>query len=268
MPKAMLIDTTWCVGCQACEEACKEKNALPDCDETDLSACKFTKVFERGDYYVRKMCMHCIDPACASVCPVGALEKLSEGPVIYHEDRCIGCRYCMQACPFQIPTYEWAKALPRVRKCWFCYDRVLTGEMPACAEACPTEATTFGDRDELLAMARRRIAENPGAYQEHIFGEHEVGGTSMLYLAAVPFEQIGFKSDLIEKPLPLLTWAVLSKIPDFVLVGGTMLGGVAWIINRRMTLEAERIEEARRKRLDGDDDRSGLARFLERFTKR
>ena len=267
MPKAMLIDTTWCVGCQACEEACKEKNNLPDCDESDLSACKYTKVFERGDYFVRKMCMHCIDPACASVCPVGALEKLDEGPVIYHEDRCIGCRYCMQACPFQIPTYEWDSALPRVRKCIFCYDKVLAGEMPACAEACPTEATTFGDRDALLKVARQRIADNPNDYEHHIFGEREVGGTSMLYLAGVSFENIGFKSNLIEKPLPLLTWAVLSKIPDFVLVGGTMLGGVAWIINRRMTLEEERIAEAERRRISGEDSPGALRRFLDHFKK-
>ncbi len=267
MRKGMLIDTTWCIGCLSCEDACREKNNLPECDESDLSACKFTKVFERGDYFVRKMCMHCVEPACASVCPVGALKKLEEGPVVYNEDKCIGCRYCMQACPFQMPTYEWASALPRVRKCWFCYDRVLVGEQPACAEACPTGATTFGERSELLAEARRRIAENPGDYQDHIFGEREVGGTSMLYLAAVPFEQIGFKSDLIEKPLPLLTWSVLSKIPDFVLVGGTLLGGVAWIINRRMTLEDERIKQAERDRMDGIESQKSLRRFLDRFKK-
>jgi len=266
MSKGMLIDTTWCVGCCACEDACNEKWDLPKCDESDLSACKFTKVFERGDYYVRKMCMHCEEPACASVCPVGALKKLKEGPVIYDETKCIGCRYCMQACPFQIPTYEWASAFPRVRKCWFCYDRVLAGKMPACAEACPTGATTFGERDDLIREARKRIAENPGEYQEHIFGEHEVGGTSMLYLAAVPFEKIGFKSNLIEKPLPLLTWNVLSKIPDFVLVGGTLLGGVAWVINRRMLLQEERIEEAERKRLNGEPEQS--SGFFSRFKKK
>ncbi len=262
MSKGMLIDTTWCVGCCACEDACNEKNKLPKCDEKDLSACKFTKVFERGDYYVRKMCMHCKEPACASVCPVGALKKLNEGPVIYYEDKCIGCRYCMQACPFQIPTYEWASALPRVRKCWFCYDRVMAGDQPACAEACPTGATTFGNRDELIVEARKRIAENPGQYQNHIFGETEVGGTSMLYLAAVPFEQIGFKSNLVEKPLPLLTWNVLSKIPDFVLVGGTLLGGIAWVINRRIILQEEQIEELERRRAGGEPEK---ASFFDRF---
>lgn len=267
MRKGMLIDTTMCVGCQACEEACREKNGLPECDQSDLSACKFTKVFERGEYYVRKMCMHCLDPACASVCPVGALKKLEEGPVVYDEDKCIGCRYCMQACPFQIPTYEWSKALPRVRKCWFCYDRVLVGEQPACAQECPTGATLFGNREDLLAEARRRIVETPDQYQQHIFGEQEVGGTSMLYLAAVPFEQIGFQSSLIEKPLPLLTWAVLSKIPDFVLVGGTLLGGVAWIINRRMTLEEERIQQAKLDGNHGSKSRSALSRLFGSFGK-
>ena len=184
MPKAMLIDTTWCVGCLACEDACRAKNNQPDCDESDLSACQFTKVFERGDYYVRKMCMHCIDPACASVCPVGALKKLEEGPVVYDEDKCIGCRYCMQACPFQIPTYEWASVHPRVRKCWFCYDNVLAGEQPACAAECPTEATLFGDRDELLVEARNRIADSPDEYIHHIFGEREVEGVGLVAAAA------------------------------------------------------------------------------------
>lgn len=268
MPKAMLIDTTWCVGCLACEDACQSVNNLPaDCDQSDLSACKFTKVFERGDVYVRKMCMHCVDPACASVCPVGALRKLEEGPVVYDENKCIGCRYCMQACPFQIPTYEWDSTVPRVRKCWFCYDRVLAGGQPACAEECPTEATTFGDRDELLAEAHSRIADSPDEYQHYIFGEREVGGTSILYLSGVSFEQIGFPSNLIEKPLPLLTWNVLSKIPDFVLVGGTLLGGVAWIINRRMTLEDERIKEAELKRLSGEGSPTGLKGFFDRFKK-
>jgi formate dehydrogenase iron-sulfur subunit len=268
MSKGMLIDTTMCIGCLSCEVACSEKNQLGECDESDLSACKFTKVFERGDYYVRKMCMHCKEPACASVCPVGALTKLEEGPVIYDEKKCIGCRYCMQACPFQIPTYEWASALPRVRKCWFCYDRVLVGEQPACAEVCPTGATMFGDRASLLVEARRRIKENPGQYHDHIFGEREVGGTSMLFLSAVPFDQIGFKSNLIEKPLPLLTWNVLSKIPDFVLVGGTLLGGVAWVINRRMQLEDERIREAEERRMNGlEPPKKGLARLFERIRK-
>ncbi|MBI4830065.1 MAG: 4Fe-4S binding protein [Candidatus Lindowbacteria bacterium] len=234
MRKGMLIDTTMCIGCLSCEEACKEKNNLSaECRQDDLSECKFTKVFERGDYYVRKMCMHCLEPACASVCPVGALKKLEEGPVVYDEDKCIGCRYCMQACPFQVPTYEWA----------------------------------FGERSELLVEARRRIAETPGQYQDHIFGEREVGGTSMLFLAAVPFEQIGFKSNLIEKPLPLLTWSVLSKIPDFVLVGGTLLGGVAWIITRRMVLEDERLQKSQERAPQGSDSGLGLKRFLDRFKK-
>ena len=245
MPKAMLIDTTWCVGCLACEDACQARNNLPDCDQSDLSACKFTKVLERGDYYVRRMCMHCIDPACVSVCPVGAMYKLDEGPVAYDEDKCIGCRYCMQACPFQVPTYEWSSVHPRVRKCWFCYDMVLAGDQPACAAECPTEATKFGDRDDLIVEARARIADSPDDYINYIFGEQEVGGTSMLFLAGVPFDQLGFPSNVFEKPLPMLTWNVLSKIPDFVLIGGTFIGGIAWIINRRMTLEDERIREGR-----------------------
>jgi formate dehydrogenase iron-sulfur subunit len=145
---------------------------------------------------------------------------------------------------------------------------VLAGDMPACAEACPTEATMFGDRDELLLTARKRIVENPGEYQQKIFGEREVGGTSMLYLAKVPFTQIGFNPDMVETPLPQLTWAVLSKIPDFVLVGGTFMGGIAWIINRRMTLEDERIEEAEKRRLNPAQPQEKTTGFFDRFKRR
>ena len=267
MSKAMLIDTTRCIGCLECEDACQEKNNLPDCDESDLSACKFTKVFERGDYYVRRMCMHCVEPACVSVCPVGALYKLDEGPVVYNEDLCMGCRYCIQACPFQIPTYEWDTPTPLVKKCWFCYDNVLAGDQPACAAACPAEATEFGDRDDLIVEARARIADSPDDYVHHIFGEREVGGTSMLFLAGAPFEQIGFPASVMDNPLPLLTWNVLSKIPDFVLLSGVFLGGIAWIINRRMALEEEKIRQADGHGVKGLEPPADPKSFFDRFLK-
>jgi formate dehydrogenase iron-sulfur subunit len=183
--------------------------------------------------------MHCEEPACASVCPVAALRKTAEGPVIYDESRCMGCRYCMVACPFGIPKYEWDEKVPLVRKCIMCHERQAQGQIPACAEACPIEATKFGEREELLAEARQRIAESPDTYVDHIYGEHEVGVTSVLFLAPKEFASLGFPSNLGEAPLPELTYKVLSKIPNFAMVGGTFLFGIYWIVNRRMTLAAE-----------------------------
>jgi len=235
--KGLLIDTTKCIGCNACREACREKNGQPatadDPYADDLSAGAYTVVKKSGDVFYRRLCMHCADPTCASVCPVGALRKTAAGPVTYDESRCIGCRYCLLACPFGVPRYEWNARWPKVTKCNLCADRLAAGKQPACAEACPTGATLFGDRDELIAEARRRIAENPGAYVNRVYGLEEVGGTSVLFLSTVPFEQLGMRTDLLREPLPLLTYRVLSKIPHFVGLGGVLLGGIWWITHRR-----------------------------------
>jgi formate dehydrogenase iron-sulfur subunit len=233
-PKALLIDFTKCIGCQACAMACKEVNGLPGEPEEELSATAFTVVKEKDDLYYRRLCMHCNDPTCASVCPVGAFEKTPEGAVIYQAYKCIGCRYCMQACPFSIPTYEWKKRAPKVQKCIMCYQtRLQKGEIPACAEACPTEATIFGDREEMIQVARARIKENPDLYVDHIYGEKEAGGTSVLMLSSVPFETLGFPAGLGERPLPELTWAALKNVPGIAIFGGAILYGVWWIIDRR-----------------------------------
>lgn len=233
-PKALLIDFTRCIGCQACAAACKEINGLPGEPEEELSATAFTVVKGKDSVYYRRLCMHCNEPTCASVCPVGAFEKTPEGAVIYQAHKCIGCRYCMQACPFSIPTYEWKKRAPKVQKCIMCYQKRLSqGKIPACAEACPTEATTFGDRAELIQVARQRIKDNPGLYVDHIYGEHEAGGTSVLMLSSVPFGQLGFPTGLGDRPLPELTWAALKKVPSIVIFGGAILYGIWWIIDRR-----------------------------------
>jgi formate dehydrogenase iron-sulfur subunit len=174
---------------------------------------------------------------------VVALEKTAAGPVIYHEDRCMGCRYCMQACPFSIPKYEWNEVLPRVRKCDMCADRVAAGLSTACAEVCPTGATKFGNHDELIEEARNRIRAHPEKYVNHIYGLEEVGGTSVLLLSDVPFGPLGYRTDLIKEPLPLLTWNALQKIPNFVVVGSVLLGGIWWITNRRVEVQRAEREE-------------------------
>ncbi len=240
MRPAILNDITRCAGCEACVLACKEANGLPRGEADHLSATAWTAIERHGGISVKRQCMHCLDPACASVCPVGALHKTAAGPVIYDQDKCIGCRYCMIACPFGVPTYEWSSPLPRVKKCIFCFDRLAAGGQPACTAACPTGATLFGDRDELVAEARRRIAAEPGRYVDRIYGLTEAGGTSVLYLSGVPFEQIGFKTELQNRAYPQLTWDILSKLPNVVAVGGVLLGGIWWISGRRNTLDQVR----------------------------
>jgi formate dehydrogenase iron-sulfur subunit len=229
----MLIDITLCVGCNSCQDACKVQNHLREGKEETLSATAYTALEEHDGVFVRRMCRHCEEPTCASVCPVGAFTKMAEGPVLYDETKCIGCRYCMQACPFQVPRYEWTSVKPRVQKCRFCYERIKEGRPTACSEACPTGATKFGDRDDLIREAHERITADPGKYVNRIYGEMEVGGTSILYLTAVPFEKLGFHTEFSRTPLPELTWNALEKIPSVVSVGGVLLYGIYWITSRR-----------------------------------
>jgi formate dehydrogenase iron-sulfur subunit len=237
MSKAILYDSTLCIGCKACESGCAERWGLPYNDkiaaEETISAHKLTAVETHGERYSRRLCMNCQQPACASVCPVGALQKTALGPVVYDADKCMGCRYCMQACPFQVPSYEWNSRLPKMRKCDMCSDRQIKGKPTACAEACPVGATVCGERDELLGEARKRIAEKPGGYYNQVYGVKEVGGTSVLYLSAVPFEQIGLRTNVPMEALPETTWRVLELVPDVVSTGTVLLGGIWWITNRR-----------------------------------
>ena len=240
--KGLLLDTTRCIGCGACALACKERNGLPKTSdavlEDKLSDKTFSTVNQVGNRYVRRMCMHCATPSCASVCPVAAFEKTPAGPVIYHESKCMGCRYCMIACPFGIPRYEWEKKAPLVRKCDFCADRLAKGLKTACSTACPTGATTFGTRDALVAEARARFAANPGRYREHIYGFEEVGGTSVLLISDAKPEELGYPAGLDDTPPANLSWRVLNIIPDIVMTGAVLLGGIYWIRNRRDEVEA------------------------------
>ncbi len=247
-PQALLVDITRCVGCRACIGACMEAHGLQgDPDKVDrLSDQALTNLVDHGnDRYVRELCRHCVSPSCASVCPVAALEKTPAGPVVYDASRCMGCRYCMQACPFNIPKYEWHSANPRVVKCDLCAPRLAAGKPTACAEACPAEATVFGTREELLAEAHRRLAATPEAYYQKIYGEDELGGTSVMFLSPVPFEQLGFPANLSHAPLPELTGAALEKIPGIVTIGGALLFGIWWITQRREEVaRAEALDRA------------------------
>jgi len=204
--KGMLVDLTRCIGCGWCQKACQEWNQLagnakcPEGVSPELSADTWTATqyhqFEVDGrsyrVFVKRQCMHCLHPACASACPVGALRRTESGAVVYDASRCIGCRYCMVACPFGIPKFQWDETLPTICKCTFCADRQKRGEAPACSSACPTGALTFGDRRALIAEAEARILAEPDKYVAHIYGQDEVGGTSWIYLSPVSFEELGF----------------------------------------------------------------------------
>lgn len=247
----MLVDVTRCIGCRACQVACKKKNNLPPDAETlpanrtfpeALSATTFSLVeFHQvgGDaqhpevHPVKKQCMHCLEPACVSVCPVAAMYKTARGPVVYDAEKCIGCRYCMLACPFNVPKFEWDSANPQIRKCQMCADLTEQGKLPACVQACPVQAVIYGTRAELIAQAQSRVAREPDKYIPYIYGLSEVAGTSVLYLSNVPFDQLGFDVKLPHTPLPHNTQQVLEKIPALAAGVGLVLGGVAWWNARR-----------------------------------
>lgn len=240
---AILVDTTRCVGCRACEAACSEANRLPGpvnlgkesvFDQTRTTDARAYTVVNRyhnpgrggGPRFVKSQCMHCVTPACASACLVKALEKTPEGPVVYHRDRCIGCRYCMVACPFDVPKFEYESALPYIQKCTMCSSRVAAGKAPACASVCPTGTLEWGKRKELLEVARKRIYQDPGRYVPHIYGEHEVGGTGYLYISDIPFEQLGFRMNLGNTAYTELTWPVLSAVPFVLTLWPPLLMGI------------------------------------------
>jgi formate dehydrogenase iron-sulfur subunit len=255
MANAILIDTTRCTGCRGCQVACKSWNELPAAktafsatgsNPPHLDANTFTRVLFAETAgadgaprwtFVKRQCMHCVEPACASVCPVGSLKKTAAGPVVYDDARCIGCRVCMLACPFNVPKYEWAATVPYVRKCTFCADRQALGKKPSCAATCPSGALRFGDRGELLAEARKRIGADPTRYLATIYGEKTGGGTSMLYLTTASFEALGihhqgFRSDLGDHPhgRPGQEWN--ARVP-YVAAGVGGLALALYHLNRR-----------------------------------
>ena len=274
--KSTLIDITKCIGCRACQVACKQwndkegeptelENALGFQNPATLSAKTLTLITSHeivdetapgGLHFAFTMqrCLHCLEPACVSACPTTALFRQNDGVVSYESDPCIGCRYCILACPWGVPTTDWDSLKPKIHKCTHCADRCgqpapasrnekpLTSQevekfvadiiAPACVKACPADCLHFGTREEMLAKAKQRIAARPDKYVDHIYGEHEAGGTSVIYLSAVPFQKLGFP-DVGTKPYTGFTRFALHAVPPAVMAVGAMLGGVYFFLKRR-----------------------------------
>jgi len=259
----VLHDTTLCVGCRRCEEACNKVNDLPAPDvsfrdesvlnqERRTTAKAYTVVNKYADAdrpggvtFRKLQCNHCKEPACASACFVKAFKKTPEGAVVYDASVCVGCRYCMVACPFNIPAYEYEKVLdPKIMKCTMCHPRILEGKIPGCVEACPVEALSFGKREDLIKIARDRIRKYPEKYVDHIYGEYEMGGTNWLYITGTPYEEIGMREDLGTTSAPELTAGALGAVPIVVGLWPVLLTGIWAMTQRREKISSEEKRQA------------------------
>ena len=258
-PKGMgvLVDLTRCVGCRTCEAACNNEQKLPApevpfddmsvydrppeegrqrrTDENHLTVVdRYQPPQAKHPLYRKVQCNHCNEPACLTSCFVHAYTKTKEGAVIYNPNVCVGCRTCMTACPFRIPAFAYSSATdPVIKKCIFCYDtRLKYGKPPACVEACPQQVLTFGHRKDLIKIGHDRIKANPGKYIDHIYGEHEVGGTSWMYLSSVPFDQMGFDTTLGNEPIISYVKDFLATVPVVLTVWPALFTGFHLLAKR------------------------------------
>jgi formate dehydrogenase iron-sulfur subunit len=253
MSKGVLVDLTKCVGCGSCTVACKLWNKLefdkaspavgmnPQLDDKNWTTVSFNEVKKDGQpvwRFVKQQCLHCEHPACVSACFAKAFQKTAEGPVIYYPHLCVGCRYCMIACPFDIPKYEWDKSFPLVTKCQMCSTKVAEGQAPSCVSVCPTNVMTFGDREELLALAKKTI-DSDNRYVKHIYGENEAGGTDWIYISDIPFEELGFRTDVTTRPLPEYSHDFLKYTPAVAITWGALLTGLYAYTKRRNKIAEE-----------------------------
>lgn len=273
MSGACLVDLSKCMGCRGCQVACKQWNDLPAEKTTffagtggyqnppELSASTFTLVgyseVQTGDklkwVFAKRQCMHCIDPACVEVCPVGGMQKTPEGAVAYDAEKCVGCRTCLLNCPFQVPAFDDSKSVASVAKCNLCagrlagdwFERELNGKPltpesearfkvglgePICVKTCSAGALIWGERSDLIAEAKRRLKAEPDKYVQHIYGESEAGGTSWMYISNVPFGELGFRTDVRNEPYPLSTQLAVRSVPAAASVA---MAGFYWLVKRK-----------------------------------
>ena len=231
----VLYDSSRCVGCRTCEYECAKAHGLPEplsevaaVRKTDETCNTVVNTYQtsKGEVYIKRQCMHCNQPACAAACLTQAMNKNETGPVTWNGDKCMGCRYCMVSCPFDMPKFEFHSANPKIQKCDMCFDRQKAGEKPTCVTNCPNEALMYGTRRDLIKEARRRIYEKPDLYVDQIYGEHDAGGTGWLYIASVPFEELGINTNLQQSSYPALTKGFLYSVPSVFVLFPTILLGI------------------------------------------
>jgi len=258
--KALLLDMTKCTGCRGCQTACKQWHNLKaekteffggdgyqnpaNLSSNTYTLVKFHEVVENNVFknwaFMKLQCQHCLTPACVSACLVGALEKKGNGPVVWNSSKCIGCRYCMLACPYDVPKYQWDNINPEIRKCNLCFDRIDEKLEPSCAKTCPSDAILFGDRNALINIAEKRLFENPEKYHNHIYGQDEVGGTCILSISSIPLEDISYPKNLTTKPLTSRTSPTMNAITPTAIGIGAFLGLFAILVNRKNKIAREK----------------------------
>lgn len=268
----VLVDLSRCVGCRSCEAACNLEQNLPAppepfddfsvfdqryrgqkrrTDETRYTVVNRYEVEGIDHPLFRKIqCNHCNEPGCLTSCFVNAYTKTPEGAVIYNDKVCVGCRTCMIACPFYIPTFKYSSAFsPKIMKCVFCYDtRLIHGKPPACVESCPIEALTFGRREDMLKVGKHRIKNNPGKYVDHIYGEHEAGGTAWMYISPVSFEKVGMDPNVPKEPILNFVKNFLGIVPMVLTIWPALFTGFYLLANRK-----DRLEQQEQHQEDGEE---------------
>jgi formate dehydrogenase iron-sulfur subunit len=230
--KAMLADENWTViqKCRLDKET--GKNLIPIDGMSAPTETGGDEVWR----YVKRQCLHCKEPACASSCFATAFRKNESGETVYYPNLCVGCRYCMLACPFSIPKFEWSKALPVLAKCMMCSDRLTNGDAPACVTVCPTNVMKFGEQEELLKEAKETIYSD-SRYDRHIYGEEEAGGTAWIYISDKPFEELGFKMNVPKRSIPSYTKNYMHATPIFGAIWAAVLACLYVITKRRSTVK-------------------------------
>lgn len=269
--KGVLVDLTKCIGCGSCVVACKmyngnewiedraptsgEEAALADANWTVVQQCRISKETGQNLHiggmspliktdgseewrFVKRQCLHCKDPACVSSCFATAFRQNDSGAVTYYPNLCVGCRYCMLACPFSIPKFEWGKAIPVLTKCTMCHNRIEHGDAPACVSVCPTNVMKFGEQEQLLKEAWD-IIHDDDRYMRHVYGEEEAGGTAWIYISDKPFDVLGFKTNVPRRSIPSYTSNFMHATPIVGVVWAAILTCLYFITKRRSKRKKE-----------------------------